>query len=236
MTQSKVGVVLPARNVLKYIETGLNTIWAQTYPARAYIYDDASDDGTYEFLAARHTWYGVLGHSEERQGWPATLNAAAQLAIDDGCDYLFIMNADDFLRLDCIALCLAEMRSGDFDAVTAYTQQLGAENVQQTPLVDFPITLEKLSGQWCPIPNQALVKAEMWAEVGGYSLDVTPEGCWGYTEDWDFWIKWVKAGHSIGIVRHPVYYYLMHPGQLHEDGVGRHEEARTLTLGKHGLL
>lgn len=232
----KVGVVLPARNVVKYIETGLTTIWAQTYPARAYVYDDASDDGTYEFLVERPTWYGLLGHSGERQGWPATLNAAAQLAVDDGCDLLFIMNADDFLRLDCIALCLAEMRAGDFDAVTAYTQQLGAENVMQTPLCDFPITLDKLTGQWCPIPNQALITVEAWTEVGGYSLDVTPEGCWGYTEDWDFWIKFVKAGYDVGIVREPVYYYLMHPGQLHEDGVGRHEEARNLTLGKHGLL
>jgi GT2 family glycosyltransferase len=233
----RVGVCLPARNVLRYIETGLTTVAAQTYAyTNCYIADDASDDGTYEFLAARSTWYTRLIRNPTRRGWPGTLNAAAAMAVQDGCELLFIMNADDFLRLDCIDKCYAEMRSGGFDAVTAYTQQLGGENVKQVPLCEFPITLEKLSGQWCPIPNQALITTAAWQQVQGYSLDVTPPGCWGYTEDWDFWIKFVKAGYNIGIVREPVYYYLMHPGQLHEDGVGRHEEARNLTLGKHGLL
>jgi len=232
----RVGVVIPARNVLKYIETGLTTVAAQSYPCSCYITDDASDDGTYEFLVGRPDWYAAMTRNPERLGWPATLNNAAALAVQDGCELLFIMNADDFLRLDCISQTLDEMERGGYDAVTAYTQQLGAENVKQTPLCEWPITLQKLSGQWCPIPNQALIKSPVWEVVGGYSLDVTPPGCWGYTEDWDFWIKFVKAGYSVGIVREPVYYYLMHPGQLHEDGVTRHEEARRLTLGKHGLL
>lgn len=232
----RIGVIIPARNVLKYIETGITSIHRQMQPCNLYICDDDSDDGTFEFLHERPTWWNGLAKNLNRRGWPATLNEAGALAVADGCDYLFIMNADDFLRLDCIKLCWEQMVRGGFDAVTVWTQQLGAENVKQTPLVDFPITLEKLTGRWCPIPNQALVKAEHWVNVGGYSLDVTPSGCWGYTEDWDFWIKWVKAGYTIGIVEEPAYYYLMHPGQLHEDGVGRHEEARNLTLGKHGLL
>ena len=187
-------------------------------------------------MQARPTWYTGLTHNPTRRGWPATLNAAAALAVADGCELLFIMNADDFLRLDCIQKTISEMQAGSYDAVTAYTQQLGHENVKQTPLCDFPITIDKLTGQWCPIPNQALVKSQVWQQVGGYSLDVSMPGSYGYTEDWDFWIKFVQNGYNVGIVREPVYYYLMHDGQLHEDALGRHEEARNIILGKHGLL
>lgn len=224
----KVGVVMAAYNVRPYVENTLTTVKAQTYPCAAYVVDDASDDGTYEHIRAHPEWCARLDRHKKRRGWPLALNAAARLAINDGCTHIFVMNADDFLRLDCIERCVDLLPA---DWVLVYAQQVGAENVVQASktdatLADFAV--------YPPFVNYALVPSELWVEVGGYSADVTMPGSWGYKEDWDFWIKLFRAGYGdYRVVTEPVYYYLMHPGQLHEEGLARHEEAKALILAKH---
>jgi GT2 family glycosyltransferase len=228
----KVGVIIPAYNVLPFIETCLTTVHAQTYayPCSAYVVDDCSTDGTFEFLADRPSWYRRLGRNETRQGWPKTLNAAGALALADGCDAVFTANADDFLRLDCIEQCVRLLREGRDWAVTN-AQQVGGENVVQAcvegaTLADFAV--------WPPLTNYALIPSRIWQEVGGYSSDVTVPGSYGAAEDWDFWIKVLKAGYTdYGVVAEATYYYRMHPGQLHEGRAGIHEAGKRLLYAKH---
>lgn len=225
----KVGIAVPARNVLPYIETCLTSINAQTYPCAAYIVDDCSDDGTYEFLKARPSWYRRLARSTARRGWPMALNAAAEAAIDDGCEAVFTMNSDDFLRLDCIERCVRLLARHDW--VVANAQQIGGENVVQANkenarLSDFVV--------WPPLTNYALIPARLWTELGGYASDVTVPGSWGAAEDWDFWVRVFKAGHTdYGVVTEPVYYYRMRPGQLHEGRSALHERTVELLREKH---
>lgn len=225
----KVGVLIPAHNVRTRIEMALTTVMAQTYPAESYVVDDASDDGTYEFLSARPSWYTQLAHNPERLGWPATLNAAATLAIDDGCQALFLMNADDFLRLDCIQKCVTSLEGVEW--VIPYTQQIGAENVVQSSKQDA--TLDDFRER-SPFVAMAMIRSVVWQAVGGFSLDVTMPGSFGYYEDWEFWIKVFAAGyHCYAVISEPVYYYVMHDEQLHKVGLPRHEEAVKLILDKH---
>lgn len=225
----KVGIAIPAHNVRPYLETCLTTIRAQTYPAAAYIVDDASTDGTHQFLADRPAWWRALDRNKRRLGWPATLNRAADLAIRDGCDAIFTANADDFLRLDCIEQCVQLL--ADHDWVVTNAQQVGGENVVQAnaeraTLADFRV--------WPPITNYALIPSRIWNEVGGYSADVTVPGSFGSAEDWEFWIKVLKAGHTnYGVVGAPTYYYRMRAGQLHEHRAGIHEQTVALIRAKH---
>lgn len=235
----KIGVVIPSHNAGKYLENCLNSINAQTYgKCFTYIVDDASTDNTKEFLEDRPTLYTKFLSSSRRLGWPAALNLAASMAIDDGCEAIFIMNADDFLRLDCIQKAVdAFYDTGDDwqpnDFVVVYAQQVGGENVVQiskerAKLQDFK--------EYPPLVNYALIPNSLWNSVKGYSTDISLPDSWGYKEDWDFWIKVFKAGHTrYGVVKEPVYYYVMHEGQLHQDGLDRHEEAKKLILEKHGL-
>lgn len=225
----KVGVIIPAYNVLPYIETCLTTVNAQTYPCSAYVVDDYSTDGTYEFLADRPGWYRRLGRNRERQGWPKTLNAAGRLALFDGCDAVFTMNADDFMRLDCIEQCVRLLTRHDW--VVANAQQIGGQNVVQAcaeyaTLADFAV--------WPPITNYALIPSAIWGETGGYATDVTVPGSYGAAEDWDFWVRVLKAGYTdYGVVTEATYYYRMHPGQLHEGRAQIHEAGRALLYAKH---
>jgi GT2 family glycosyltransferase len=223
-------VALPVRNALRYVETCLTSIAAQMYPAAAYLQDDASTDGTFEFLVDRPGWYRTLRRNETRLGWPRTLNAAARLAFDDGCDAVFVANADDFLRLDCVAKAVGMMRVMGHDWVVTTAQQIGAENVVQASkayatvgdFADYP-----------PLVNYGLYSRRAWETVGGYATDVTLPGSYGFKEDWDFHVRLLRAGFTYGVVSEPVYYYVMHPGQLHKDGATRLRAARRLVHRKH---
>lgn len=226
----KVGVLVPARNALKWIEQLLTTVNAQTYPCAAYIVDDCSDDGMTKFLQDRPSWYRWMNRNTERLGWPGTLNRAAELAFMDGCDAVFVAAADDWLRLDCIEKCVHALQRHDW--VIPYSQQVGAENVVQASqenivLADFAV--------WPPLTDKAMFRREVWETVGGYSTDVgIPERPWGCAEDWDFWIKVWKAGFTdYGVVKDVVYYYRMHDEQL---GLGRqdvHDRTVEVLRAKH---
>jgi len=225
----KVGVAIPTHNVLPYIETCLTTINSQTHPCHAYIVDDCSSDGAYEFLRARPSWYRRLDQQRARQGWPATLNRAVAAAISDGCDAIFTMNADDFLRLDCIEQCVQALNGRDW--VVTNAQQIGGDNAVQ---ISKPGAVLNDFAVWPPLVNYALVRREVWEAVGGYSSDVTVPGSFGSAEDWEFWIKVFKAGYTnYAVVNEPTYYYRMRAGQLHEGRAAVHAETVALIRAKH---
>lgn len=221
-------MALPAHNVLAYIETMLATVNAQTYPCGAYIFDDASDDGLGEFLAVRPTWYRAYDRGARRAGWAVTLNRAVSMALADGCDAVLVGASDDFLRLDCVEQMVRLLHRVDF--VLPYAQQIGGENVVQ---VSAPHVLLADMYVHPPMVNYGLYRADVWRAAGGYATDVTLPGSWGFKEDWDFHIRLLKAGYRHAVVAEPVYYYRMRPGQLHEDGVDRLDEARALIMAKH---
>jgi len=225
----KVGVVIPAHNAQPFIETLLATVNAQTYPCAAYIVDDASTDGLAAFLKARPSWWRRFERSEQRRGWPAALNFAANLAILDGCDALFYCAADDFLRLDCIERCVRALARHDW--VVPYAQQIGGENVVQASragatLADFAL--------WPPVIDHALIHTHVWQAVRGYATDVTVPGSWGAAEDWDFWIRVLKAGYGdYGVIEEPLYYHRVHPGQLSRGRAAIHQQTVELLAAKH---
>lgn len=224
----KVGVALPARNVAPFIETCLTSINAQTYPCATYIVDDASDDGTYQFLADRPTWWRRLARHDERRGWPWSLNVAAAMAIDDGCDAVLVMNADDWLRLDAIEQMVRLLQR--CDAAVPYAQQIGGANVVQASADHIDATSFV---RHTPLVAFGLVRAEVWTALAGYHQDVNLPGLMAGYNEWDFWIRFHKARYRHALVTDPVVYYRMHDAQLHRDTTAQHHEAVALLRAKH---
>lgn len=227
----KIGIAIPARNVLPYIETCLTSIRAQTYPCAAYIVDDASDDGTTQFLADRPTWWRSLTRHHTTAGWPQSLNEAARAAIDDGCDAIMVMNADDWLRLDCIEQCARHLQH--VDAVVPYCQQIGGENVVQASAAH--VTLADFTDH-TPLVAFSLIRTPVWTILGGYHTDVNLPGMTAGYNEWDFWLRFHKAEFTHTVVTDPVVYYRMHDTQLHRATTARHGEAVALLYAKHPEL
>lgn len=224
----RVGIALPARNVLPYIETCLTSINAQTWPCAAYIVDDASDDGTTKFLAARPTWWRRhIVHTGQR-GWPWSLNEAAAAAIDDGCNAVMVMNADDWLTGDAIERLVRALQNAD--AAVPYCQQVGGDNVVQASAAH--VTLADFTDH-TPIVAHALIRTEAWQQLGGYHHDVNLPGLDAGYNEWDWWIRFHKAGLLHAVAPLPLVYYRMHDTQLHRATTARHAEAVALIRAKH---
>jgi glycosyltransferase involved in cell wall biosynthesis len=218
------------RNGLQWVERCLTTLRAQTYPVSIYVVDDDSDDGTTDFLEARPSWYTQFKKVKGRRGWPRTLHEAAEMAATDECEAIFTMNADDFLRVDCIEKLVDACWNTDY--AIAYSQQVGGDHVVQVPL-KWPVSLYDFYAANSPVPSWGLWRTWVWKTVGGYSTDVTLRGSWGYCEDWDFWIKAMRLYVAGTLVPEPLYYNTVHNGQLHKETIARHAEARRLILEKH---
>lgn len=209
----KIGVIIPARNALPYLEEMLTSVQAQTHPAHAYIAEDRSTDGTWEWLKEHPDLYAGMRRNRRRLGWAGSLNAAAMLALDDGCDAVFTASADDRLHPECVARCVAVLGAdGGRDFVVPYAQQFGEADHVQASLPDAG--LDDLV-RWPPLIDKALIRREVWEQVGGYSPKATPPGTYGTAEDWDWWIRVWKAGLTrYAVVERPLYFVRVHPGQL----------------------
>lgn len=222
----KVGVIIPVRNARPWIGEMLESIQAQTRPVGAYLAEDWSDDGTWEWLRTRPDLYTVMERNPRRVGWAGGLNAAAALAFADGCDAILTASADDRLRPACILRCADAMTAGSLDFVVPYAQQFdGADHIQASlpdaTIADFAV--------WPPLIDKALIRREVWQTVGGYSPEATLPGSWGAAEDWEFWIKVWKAGHTrYAVIEEPLYMVRVHPGQLSNTRGDLH--ARTVDL------
>lgn len=247
----KVGVAVPVRDALPWIEHLLETINSQTWRGAgrrvgAYLADDRSGDGTSRFLTDRPSWYAGYRLTHQRLGWAGALNLAAELAFADGCDAVLTCSADDFLRLDAVEQCVETMRtgapSGPAMFAIATSREVGGSNVVQQSregavLADF--------AKWPPVTDKALIPRWLWRAVGGYSTDVSPAGSWGSAEDWEFWIKvWKHLGGtsatqwapSYRVTPDPVYYWRVHPGQLSHGRAAVHAATLDLIMKKHPEL
>lgn len=228
----KVGVIIPAYNAMPWLPEMLDSVAAQSYGKTfVYVAEDGSTDGTHAWLVEHPETYTAMARNPVKAGWHGGLNAAAVLALADGCDAVFTASADDRMHPDCIALCVAEMIGRGRDFVIPFNQQFGAGDHLQVSKPD--VTLDDLV-IWPMMTDKALIRREVWEAVGGYSTDVAPDGTWGTAEDWEFWIKCWKAGlNSYSVVRHPLYFVRVHPGQLSNSRGHVHGETVRLFRAKH---
>lgn len=212
----KIGVIIPARNAVPWLGEMLDSIRAQTHPAHAYVAEDRSGDGTWEWLREHPDQYAKAGRNRARKGWAGSLNAAARLALDDGCDAVFTASADDRLHPECIARCVALLDAdGGRDFVIPYAQQFGEAEHVQASLPDCG--LDDLV-VWPPLIDKGLFRRTTWEAVGGYSPRATLPGTFGTAEDWEFWIRVWKAGLTrYAVVERPLYFVRVHPDQLSHD-------------------
>lgn len=219
----KIGVIIPVRNALPWIGEMLESIQAQTHPTHAYLAEDRSDDGTYEWLREHPDLYAGMRRNRTRKGWAGGLNAAAKLALDDGCDAVFTASADDRLHCDCIDKCVSALNAdGGRDFVVPYAQQFGEADTVQASLPDA--TLDDFA-HWPPLIDKALIRSRVWQYLGGYSPKATLPGTYGTAEDWDWWIRVWKAGFTqYTVVEEPLYFVRVHPGQL-SDARGEYHAA-----------
>jgi GT2 family glycosyltransferase len=111
--QSAVGIVLVNYNGMRFMPDCLASLQQIDEPrARIVVVDNASTDGSAEWVAAQHPAVALIRLSAN-QGVTGGNNAGIQWCLANGCDYVLLLNNDTVVEPDFLRhlLCHADQRT-----------------------------------------------------------------------------------------------------------------------------
>lgn len=99
---SNVSVVIPTYNGARFIREALESLFAQTLPPHEIIViDDASTDGTPDVIEREYPQVTLIRKSKNG-GFGETCNMGIQHALDNGTDFVWLLNQDLTVQNDCL--------------------------------------------------------------------------------------------------------------------------------------
>ena len=183
-------VVIITYNYAQFLRQAVESVLSQTRRPKVLVIDDASTDSTSDVVHAVHEqspdsfdYY----RNSTNQGLARTRNLAAQLVQTDWVVYL---DADDWLTSDFIEKGEDWLdRHPDVDALT--TDMFVVPNGTRARLhrTQAPLTWLDLCRS-NPVVQTSFIRRRRVLQLGGYDPRL-------HFEDWDFWIRLLKAGGGI---------------------------------------
>ena len=208
-----VAVIIAAFNAGSYLDQTLATVAGQTQAPRAVVVgDDCSTDDTAE-RALR--WKGRLPIEVvrlEQNAGPAAARHQAILATD--APLLAILDSDDLLLPDHLETMRAAYERGPSLVTAQELAWIPGRGIDLVPRRARPKPvpashteqlLQLLQGNYMNFP---LFPRELYELVGGFR----PQFLVG--EDWDLWIRMVRAGAAVTEATHPTALHRVRAGSL----------------------
>jgi GT2 family glycosyltransferase len=97
----KVFAIIVTYNGRAWIEKCVNSLWASTLSPEILVIDNASTDNTVAYIQ-QHFPEVRLIHSGANLGFGKANNIGMKLALDEGADYVFLLNQDAWIERDTI--------------------------------------------------------------------------------------------------------------------------------------
>lgn len=85
----------------RWYERCFTSLRQSKLPVQTIVVDNASNDGTVEYLKERFPEIHLI-ESKENLGFGRANNIAMRYALDHGCDYVFLLNQDAWIELDTL--------------------------------------------------------------------------------------------------------------------------------------
>ena len=114
----QLSIVIPIYNVENYLDTCLSSVMTQDIPLTDYeviLINDGSSDGSLviaERFAAQYSNVRLI--SQENRGLSGARNRGIEEAQGE---YIWFIDSDDYIEIDCISVLLEYMISGGLDAM-----------------------------------------------------------------------------------------------------------------------
>ena len=128
MSSPKVSVIIPVYNTATYLPTALDSICKQTLNSlQIIVIDDGSTDNSLQILqdyAVHDQRIEVI--TQPNQGQGVARNHGMKYAKGE---YVYFMDSDDILELDCLETCFECCKKADLDYVTFDAKII--EDIQQ---------------------------------------------------------------------------------------------------------
>lgn len=98
----KILTIIVTYNGLQWYERCLGSLQGSTIPVDIMVVDNASQDGTADWIAAHYPEINLI-RSDKNLGFGQANNIGMRYALDNGYDYVFLLNQDAWLHTnDCI--------------------------------------------------------------------------------------------------------------------------------------
>jgi len=179
----KVSILMPAYNAGKYISQAVESVLNQTYQDfELIIVDDGSTDNTKNILPAINPKirYFPIPHS----GIVTALNIGLDLAMGD---YIARHDADDWSHPERFARQVEFLDSSPHCGVFGTGMLLVDYRGFPTEVLTYPAepTYNDLMKKCCVAHPTAMMRSEVYKEIGGYDKDFNMGCC----EDYDYWFR-----------------------------------------------
>lgn len=97
----KVLVIIVTYNGMKWIEKCLHSLRQSTHPLTSIVIDNNSTDGTPDYIAKNYPEV-VLVRKDYNLGFGQANNVGMRYALDNGFDYVLLLNQDAYLQPDAV--------------------------------------------------------------------------------------------------------------------------------------
>ena len=101
----KLLVVIVTYNAMKWIDKCLRSLEKSTFPNDVYIIDNGSSDGTYAYIVERYPQVRIE-LSQENLGFGRANNIGLNYAIQNGYDYVYLLNQDAWVNPDAFKILI----------------------------------------------------------------------------------------------------------------------------------
>ena len=207
----KISFVMPTRNRLEWIGESLQSLLSQTivHDTEIIVVDDASDDGTKEFLddwASKFPEVKII-RNEKQMGGGRSRNIGMEAA---SAPIIGVCDDDDINPVERAEITLKYFEEHpDSELVNFPNIQIGYCNERLEEFEGEPFDYEKFkNGQGVYFCNpSAAFKKKSAEEIGGYEPEFSNENV-KETDDIQFLRKWVNAGKKVDFV--PDYFMVYH--------------------------
>jgi len=102
----KLFVIIVTYKGMQWYDHCFGSLRESTLPVQTIVVDNASNDGTVEYIK-KHFPEVHLIESKENLGFGRANNMAMRYALDQGCDYVFLLNQDTWIEPDAIEKLVA---------------------------------------------------------------------------------------------------------------------------------
>lgn len=228
MNHKKVGVITPVHNDAEHLFHAINAVKSQTYGnVIHYIYDDGSTDKLKDALVELVSDPNIVFiSSDENRGQSYGRNILISMAINDGCEYIALLDSDDFWYPTHLENAIKGLE--DCDIVYSNPEFLNDKMESLSP-VNFSVPHIFVGKQllyknfiWTP---SIVLKASCFHQnLFDSELDSI--------EDWDMWIRLWQQGYTFKKLPETTSRYLVRESSQASKG----QQKMELFNKKHKLL
>ena len=108
---NRILVVIVTYNGMQWLERCLDSVFSSTVPADVFVCDNGSEDSSADFIAGRYPSV-FLVRSKVNLGFAKANNLGLKHALDNGYDFVYLLNQDAWVLPDTFGKLIGEFGSG----------------------------------------------------------------------------------------------------------------------------